>query len=204
MAAEMTERAIKHNPTIAGNYERLSAFYALLGRDKDARISYKECLKTWEYGRFFPDLVTVMTSFLVNDREAAERYADGLIKAGWPGQTPGYYKIYEEKKLNGEQIKNLVSGRELTIKEYGRTYWVNHSEDGRIEDLSRITEGIWWVEDDTLCYKVKSEPGEEGLPRLKDLNDCGEIYRNPDSAKHQENNFLYVKDYSIANITFEE
>ena len=64
-AATMTERAINHNPTITGHYERLSAIYALLGRNQDAQAAYDKSLKAWIYDdipanltyyyEFFPD-----------------------------------------------------------------------------------------------------------------------------------------------------
>jgi hypothetical protein len=45
-----------------------------------------------------------------------------------------------------------------------------------------------------LCYQLESGP-------LEGLNDCGEIYRNPDSLPGSKEQFLYVKDYSIAALT---
>jgi hypothetical protein len=142
-----------------------------------------------------------MSSFFIEDRKVADRYADGLAKAGWPGQPTQYYKIYEENRLTGEEIRSLVSGQEITIDEFGRTYWIDHSEKGRIKDLSRLREGSWWIEDDILCYKLESNPAEKDLPRLKGLDNCGEIYRNPDSVPGSGKQYLYVKDYIIAALT---
>ena len=155
-AATMTERAINHNPTIAGHYERLSAIYALLGRNQDAQRAYDKSLKAWDHGRFPANLTTIMSSFLIKDRKVADRYADGLVKAGWQGQPSEYYKIYEENRLTGEEIQNLVLGQEITIDEFGRTYWVDHSEKGKIKDISRVREGKWWIEGDMLCYKLEA------------------------------------------------
>jgi TolB-like protein/Flp pilus assembly protein TadD len=203
-AATMTERAINHNPTNEGHYERLSAIYALLGRNQDAQAAYDKSLKAWNFGRFPANLTTIMSSFLVKDRRVADRYADGLVKAGWPGQPSEYYKIYEENRLTGEEIRSLVFGQEITVDEFGRTYWVNHSENGRLKDLSRLREGKWWIEGDILCYKLEGETAEKDLPKLKGLNDCGEIYRNPDSFPGSGKQYLYVKDYSIAALTTKE
>jgi len=203
-AATMTERAINHNPTIVGRYERLSAIYALLGRNQDAQAAYDKSLKAWNFGRFPANLTTIMSSFLVNDRKVADRYADGLVKAGWPGQPSEYYKIYEENRLTGEEIRSLVLGQEITIDEFGRTYWVDHSENGRLKDLSRVREGKWWIEGDILCYKLDRKTALKDLPTLQGLNDCGEIYRNPDSLPGSKKQYLYVKDYSIAALTTKE
>jgi TolB-like protein len=202
-AARMTERAINHNPTIAGHYERLSAIYALLGRNQDAQAAYNKSMKEWKLGRFPANVTTVMSSFFIEDRKVADRYADGLAKAGWPGQPSQYYKIYEENRLTGEEIRSLVSGQEITIDEFGRTYWIDHSEKGRIKDLSRLREGIWWIENDILCYKLDYNPAEKDLPWLLGLNNCGEIYRNPDSVPGSGKQYLQVKDYIIAALTAE-
>jgi len=196
-AATMTERAIDHNPTIAGRYESLSAIYALLGRIQDAQVAHDESLKAWDFGRFPADLTTIMSSFLVKDRQVADRYADGLIKAGWLGSPSEYYKIYEENRLTGEEIRNLVLGQEITIHEFDRIYWIDHSIKGRAKDISRLREGKWWIEDDMLCYQMESGT-------VKGLKDCGEIYQNPDSSPGSEKQYLYVTDFSIIALTTEK
>jgi tetratricopeptide (TPR) repeat protein len=207
-AATMTERAINHNPTIAGLYERLSAIYALLGRNQEAQAAYNKSLKDWSIGRYPATLTTVMSSFFIKDRKVADRYADGLVKAGWPGKPTEYYKIYEENRLTGEVIRSLVSGQEITIDEFGQTFWVDYSENGRLEDLSRLREGQWWIEGDSFCYKLEGETvefhvkgAEKDMPRLHGLDNCGEIYRNPDSLPGTGKQYLYVNDFSIAALT---
>jgi TolB-like protein/Flp pilus assembly protein TadD len=208
-AATMTERAINHNPTITGHYERLSAIYALLGRNQDAQGAYDKSLKVWNQQRFPANLTTIMSSFLIKDPKVAARYADGLVKAGWPEQPSGYYKIYEENRLTGEEVRKLVLGQEITIDEFGRTYWIDHNENSRFKDLSRLKEGKWWVERDMLCYKLDSYKLDSGsveniFATTKGLNDCGEIFRNPDSLPGSKKQYLYVKDYSIVALTTEE
>jgi TolB-like protein len=196
-AATMTERAINHNPTIVGRYEELSAIYALLGRNQDAQAAYDKSLKAWQIGYFPAELTTIMSFFLVKDPQVADRYAAGLVKAGWPGQPSEYYKIYEENRLTGEEIRNLVSGQEITVYEFGMTSWIDYSENGRLMNTSRAIGGKWWIEGETLCYQLEGG-------RLKDLNDCGEIYRNTDSLPESKKQYLHVKDYSIASLTTEE
>ena len=204
----MTERAINHNPTITGLYQRLSAIYALLGRDQEAQTAYNKSLKDWRLGIYPATLTSVMSSFEIKNRKVADRYADGLVKAGWPGKPTEYYKIYEENRLTGEEIRSLVSGQEITVDEFGRTYWVDHNQNGKLEDLSRLREGQWWIEGDSFCYKLEGETveyhvkgAEKDLPRLTGLDNCGEIYRNPDSVSSSGKQYLYVKDYVIAALT---
>jgi len=196
-AATMTERAISHNPTIAGRYESLSAIYALLGRNQDAQAAHAKSLKEWKFGIFPADLSTIMSSFLVKDRHVADRYADGLIKAGWLGKPSEYYKIYEENRLTGEEILNLVLDQEITTHEYDRIHWIDHSKNGRVKDIARAREGKWRIEGDMLCYQMESGT-------VKGLKDCGEIYRNPDSLPGSEKQYLCVRDYNVIAITTKE
>jgi TolB-like protein/class 3 adenylate cyclase len=193
-ASTVTERAINHNPTILSRYEWLSAIYGLLGRNQDAQAAYDKSLKTWHYGFIPADLNYIMSFFLVKDRQVAHRYAEGLVKAGWPGQPSEYYKIYEENRLAGDEIRNLVSGQEITVYQFSRVFWIYHHENGRLVNLSRAIEGKWWIEDDMLCYQMESG-------KLKGLDDCGEIYRNPDASPGSEKQYLHVKDYLIAALS---
>ena len=190
----MMERSINHNPTVVGRYEGLSSIYALLGRIQNAQDAHKKGKKAWSPSVFPNDLITVMIYFLVRDRQVADRYADGIVKAGWPGLPSEYYKIYEENKLTGEEIRNLVSGQEITLYEFGKTFWIDHNDNGRLVNISWAREGKWWVENDMLCYKM-----ERG--KLKGLNDCGEIYRDTDALPESKKRYFHVKDYSIAAIT---
>ncbi len=193
-SATMTERAINHNPSILSRYELLSAIYGLLGRKQDAQAAYDKSLKAWSIGFVPADLNYIMSFFLVKDRQVADRYAEGLVKAGWPGQPSEYYKIYEENRLTGDEIRNLVSGREITVYQYTRELWITHHENGRLVNLSRAMEGTWWIEGDMLCYQMESG-------KLKGLDDCGEIYRNPDASPGSEKQYLHVKDYLIAALS---
>jgi TolB-like protein len=200
-AATMTERAINHNPKILDHYELLSAIYALLDRIQDAQVAFEKGLKAWTWGIFPANLTTLMSIFPFKDRQVADRYADGLVKAGWPGQPAGYYKIYEENRLSGEEIRNLVSSQEITVYEFNQTFWINHRENGKLIDISRAREGKWWIEADMLCYQLESG---NLSGKIKGLTDCGEIYRNTDSLPGSKKQYLHVKDYSIAALTTEK
>jgi hypothetical protein len=81
--------------------------------------------------------------------EVADRLADGLLKAGLKGQSSGYYKIYEENRMTGKELRELALGTDSTK---------------------------WWIEGDMLClkkwkwlsgcYPVFRNP--EGTPEGKD------------------------------------
>ena len=194
-AATMTERAIKHNPTNFGRYERLAAIYALLGQNQDAQTAYDKSLKVWIIPNIVPNVTDIMNYFLIKSRQVADRYADGLVKAGAPGQPSDYYKILEKNRLTGEEIRNFVSDQEITVYQFQRTFWVDYNENGGL--MYGGLKGKWWIEGDMLCHQMDSGRG-------KDLNDCGEIYRNPNSLPESKKQYLHVKDYTIASLTTEE
>jgi len=194
-AATMTERALKHNPALFGRYERLAAIYALLGRDQDAQAAYNLSLKASRRPNIAPDVKYALCLFPVKDRQIADRYAEGLAKAGFPGKPSDYYKIIEENRLTGEEIRNLVSGHGITVYDYWRTVWAEHREDGRL--VYKGLQGKWWIENDMLCYEMERGNG-------KDLKDCGEIYRNTDAVTVSKYQYFHVKDYTIAALTTKE
>ncbi len=194
-AAKMMERALKHNPTTFARYGWLAAIYALLDRDEDAQAAYDKFLKVVGISNFALDLTERMSWAPIKDRHVADRYAVGLVKAGNPGRPSEYYKIYEKNRLTGEEIKNLVSGQEITVFWNWKTFWVDHSENGRL--IYKGIKGKWWIEDDMLCYQRESGIAEG-------LKDCGEVYRNPDATPGSNNQYLHVKDYGIYAFTAEE
>jgi len=57
-----------------------------------------------------------------------------------------------------------------------------------------VREGKWWIEGAMLCYQMESG-------KLKGLDDCGEIFRNPDASPGSEKQYLHVKDYLIAALS---
>jgi tetratricopeptide (TPR) repeat protein len=194
-AALMTERAIKHNPTFFGRYEQLAAIYGLLDRKQEAEAAYEKSLKAWRLPYIVPDVTNIMVLVPIKDRQVADRYADGLAKAGYLGKPSDYHKILEDKRLTGEEIRRLVSGHEITVYEYRKTKWVDHKENGRLNYAGGG--GNWWIEGDMLCYRMEKGRG-------KGLNDCGEIYRNPDALTGSKSQYLHVKDYIIAALTTKE
>jgi len=194
-AALMTERAIKHNPTFFGRYEQLAAIYGLLDRKQEAEAGYEKSLKAWRVPYIVPDVTNIMVLVPIKDRKVADRYADGLAKAGYLGKPSDYHKILEDRRLTGEVIRRLVSGNEITVYDYRKTKWVDHKENGRLNYAGMG--GNWWIEGDMLCYRMEKGRG-------KGPNDCGESYRNPDALTGSKSQYLHVKDYIIAALSTRE
>ncbi len=118
-AVTSIQKALRLNPKRLDMAAALAAAYAHLGLDKRARAT----LDNYRKGRSTPPNVReVMYFYPFKDAEVAGRFADGLLKAGLPGKPSGYYKISEENKLTGEEIRELVFGRKTT----GINPWTDH------------------------------------------------------------------------------
>ena len=55
-----------------------------------------------------------MSNFAFQDRVIADRFSEGIIKAGMPGRPSDYLPAFKENRLNGEEIKSLLFGSVIT------------------------------------------------------------------------------------------
>ena len=144
-AATYFERGFKHNPDFYWGLSYLAATYAHLGRTQQARAALKEFTGKSPGG-------STLRGFMIHcpfkDEEVADRLADGVLKAGLTGQPSGYYKIYEENRMTGKQL------RELTVGTDSSKYW--------IEGDMLCTKKWEWL---SGCYPVFRNP--EGTPEGK-------------------------------------
>lgn len=137
------ERSYNHGYTWA--LPLLAATYAHLGRMQEARESLNK--SRWR-GLKLPHY---MLWFQFKEMTVSDRLAEGLLKAGMrDGFPPGYYKIFEENRLSGDKIKELLST--------GQVLGAHHTNS--------------WVEGDMLCSNAEISDGEY-------TKVCYPIYRNP-------------------------
>lgn len=103
-AATAFGRGFKLNPEITASGVGLIASYALLGRDQQAQEAYNAYLDARiKLGRKEEPMPISIGMYWMSFRnaEVADRWVNGLAKAGWPGGS-SYYKIFEEKKGLGQ------------------------------------------------------------------------------------------------------
>ena len=119
-------------------------------------------ISTWDS---VPQLKGIMSFVLVEDRKLQNQIAEAYLKLGVPGRASEYYKIYKENRLNGDEIKHLVNGHELSVLFYGYPCKIDHLEDGKSRSEGWSCEYIgtstWWIENDMLCGTG-----------IEDLKDC--------------------------------
>jgi TolB-like protein/cytochrome c-type biogenesis protein CcmH/NrfG len=195
------ERALTHNPEISGGAGALAVAYALLGRDREAQAALDQYFKRYDKTyRGSKHLSQEMYYWPFKDPEAAERFADGLLRAGVPGQPSGYYKISEEHRLGGKEIRSLFFGRTVTS-------WPRHTELGKdhFEDRTKKGKATWraapddpwgqdgsgtsWIEGDMLCNQWQIQ--------IFGIKHCMTVFRNPEGTPETKDEYLAVSDFGI-------
>jgi TolB-like protein len=191
-ATSITESAVEQYPGIPYYWSQLAISYAHLGRIKEARSAWEKVLRAWTTPDK-PNLAVIMAYAPLKSAECAEIYADGLLRAGCAGQPSGYYKIYAENRLSGNDAGELRSGNRL-VYFYGKTpFWIDHSKDGKVnwKFFGQSYSGTWWIKDEKVCYRHETPADMNGLV------ECVDDYRNPDSAPGSKKEYLVVLDHGI-------
>jgi TolB-like protein/Flp pilus assembly protein TadD len=192
-AVELINRALTYNPKTLLMSGILAAVYAYLGRDEEARDRLQNYLRGF-YRR--PNLNTIMSDWPFKDPKVADRLAEGLIKAGLPGQASDYCKVIEENKLKGEGIRTLLFGR--TINGWGTAavktvpWTIIFTKDGRVEYMRSefYDTGKSWIEGDSVFYQYET--------RFEGRKISSEVYRNPDGTPENMNEYFFIHDNGIS------
>jgi len=198
-AVELINRALAYNPKTHKMLGILAAAYAHLGREKEAQDSLQNYLRGFYYR---PNLNTIMSEWPFKDPKVADRLAEGLIKAGLPGQASDYCKVVKENKLTGEEIRKLLLGRTRTGWGSAATktspWSMSCTKDGRIEymDSSTYDTGKSWIEDDTVFVQYDT--------RFEGRKFSAEIYRNLDGTPKKMNEYFAISDFGIIPFSVKE
>lgn len=107
----MDARAIEYNPKASHTYRNLSQAYALVGRTQEARAMLDKGTRGWPAA--MRNLRDTMNMATYKDPQIRERMAEGLLKAGMPGEPNGFYKISKENRLTEKEISQLFFGRKV-------------------------------------------------------------------------------------------
>jgi tetratricopeptide (TPR) repeat protein len=200
------ERALKYNPKLWWVLDPLAVVYANLGRNEEALNTLNQFPKFFaKKGLDRLDLKYWMYWHPFKDKEIERNYANGLIKAGFPGKPGGYYKIYPENRLTGDKIKDLVFAHTITgFDMYSGNQWrIERAQDGEstyhgpkgwvkgeaseAEDTSDT--GKSWIKGDRLCNQWDNLYGG--------FADCLTIYSNPEGAPENKDDYIGVSVYGF-------
>jgi TolB-like protein len=192
-AAKLLEQAMRLNPEEKGGpMALLAACYSLLGRDQDARAIIDLRRKNPMAG---PDVAVSMFFVPFKDRAIADRFADGLIKAGLPpGKIAGgYFPAFKENQLTGEEIKRLNWGRTITGFDPDGQWWCDKTKNGELTcrgggPISSDT-GKARIDGDMECIQFQKW--------LWGLEFCLTIFRNPRGTYEGKDEYFQCSDYGF-------
>jgi TolB-like protein len=194
-AAKLLEQMMRLNSEERGGpMALLAACYSLLGRDQDARAIIDLRRKNPMAG---PNVAVSMFGVPFKDRAVADRFADGLIKAGLPpGKIAGgYFPAFKENQLTGEEIKRLNFGSQITgIDPYGQwQWWLDKKKNGEFTwrgggPISSDT-GKTRIDGDMECTQFQKN--------LWGLEFCQTVFRNPRGTYEGKDEYFSCTDYGF-------
>ena len=190
-AIPFLERALKLNPKGTHIYRILAAAYAQTGRVQDAKKLLDKGFKAWSPE--MKNLRFVMCYSPNSDLQSLEWLAEGYLKASLPGEPSGFFKIFPDQKLTGEEIRNLVFGHKVTgvALRSGKPWWLERNSDGEatIRNGDDSDTGRSWIENDMVCDQWDN--------LYEGLRDCWPVFRNPEGRPEKNDEYLGVSDYGI-------
>jgi adenylate cyclase len=201
-AVGLYERAMRLNPETApwawGGC--LAAFYALLGRDQEARSMF-ETIKKEKFdvpGTY--NLRYIMNSAPYKDRAVAERLVAGLRKAGFPPANirGGYFPAFEENRLTGEEIKRLFLGSTINgyifyPQQFGVTFQKNGEFIWRGPGSISSDTGKMRIEGDMFCWKFQK--------KWWGVEYCGTVFRYPGGTPAEKDEFFWCTDLGFSTFS---
>ena len=191
VAIPLIERFVKYNPKAGFGYLMLAMLYAQVGRVQEAQTMFEKSLKGWPAAMKNVRFIMSLLSF--GDLQIAERFAEGYVKAGLPGEPSGFYKISKENRLTEKEIRKLFFGRQVTgfTLATGKQWRIERNNDGKatIRDGDRSDTGKSWIEEDMLCDQWDN--------LYESLKDCWVVYRNPEGTPEKNDEYLGAPGYGI-------
>ena len=173
----------------------LAVSYTLLGRDDDAKR-----IAAWLRSKFPTVEIAKMNYFQryfpFKDSKVDDHFTKGLLKSGilLSASPDDHYKISEENRLTGEQIKALVFGRKIIGLEIEMNSggWIERSIDGKANYhglISGSDTGKSWIENELLCEQWKQRYGGHKF--------CYPIFRNPAGKPENQDEYLGIINWGI-------
>lgn len=189
-AIPLVERFLKYNPNSGLGKLYLAMVYGQAGREQEARAVLDKVTK--EMPAAMKNVRVIMSLFPFKD-QILFPMAEGLIKAGLPGEPSGFYKMSAENRLSGEGLGKLFFGRKVSGLDMitGQQWWIERGENGKaiIRDGDKSDTGKSWVEDNMLCDQWDN--------LYEGLRDCWVIYRNQQGTPENHDEFLGAPGYGI-------
>jgi hypothetical protein len=137
-----------------------------------------------------------MFPFPFKDRAVADRFAEGMFKAGMAGPPSAYFPSFKENQLTGEEIKKLIFGSKITgfAIGSGQQWWVDRRQNGETTVGGSVPipgdTGTSRIEGDLLCTQFQKS--------LWGLEYCSAVFRNPRGTYERKDEYLMVNDWGFS------
>jgi hypothetical protein len=183
-AAALSEKALRLNPENVGMGVQVAVFYGLLSRDREARAA----LETVKKKLWVPNLESYMYFLPFKDRAVADRYAEGLLKAGVSAQPSRYFPAFKENQLTGEEIRALLFGSTITGISWNFQWWNEWRKDGRLawRTPTSSDSGKCRIEGDMVCTQYQNN--------LWGLEECATVFKNPLGTPEGKDEYFLCSD----------
>jgi TolB-like protein/Flp pilus assembly protein TadD len=193
-AITLIERARRQNPEFRVYTAILASAYAQLGNKEEAVKAINSYHKTW---LVLPTLRRAMYFWPFKDHEIEQRFAEGLLEAGISGQPDGYYKVRQDQKLTGDEIRGLILGKTMTgyYPWNERQEWIDRTGDGKAvirggkKGEIVLDQGQSYIDGDILF--------DQWEKRTTGLKIGGPVYRNPEGTFEQKDEYLMFTDFAF-------
>jgi tetratricopeptide (TPR) repeat protein len=185
------DRARKHNPSVFPAALVVASARAHLGQTEEAQTALDIYMKNWSNP---PPLKRIMYFWPFKDAAVAERFAEGVLKAGLPDVPGQYYQVTENDRLSGVEIAALLFGR--TISGYGLWDDMQWSR-----EFGRDGEAVWHgpsVETDTGFSRIRGDQLCENWETMNEgYETCFPVFRYPKGTSEKRDEFLFMTDTGI-------
>ena len=187
-AITFCESSHKLNPEMFGPAVLLAATFALLDRDDDVR-RIVDWLRSGSKTAWSWLIQNELREYPFKNPKIVDRFVEGYVKSGL-SRSPSsfYYKILDENRLTGQQIRALLFGRKII----GLEGWFERDNDGSANYRGFITgsdKGQSWIENDLLCDQWQERNGGHKI--------CYPVFRNPEGSPENKDEYLYITDLKI-------
>ena len=196
-AVPFVERFVKYNPSASGNLI-LAMLYAKIGRMQEAKTIIDETTKKWPVT--MKNVRWFLTNLPFKDLKVTEQFAEGLIEAGLAGEPNGFYKIYAENQLTGDELRSKFFGQKVTGFNMvsKKQWWIERGDNGyaTIREGDKSDTGKSWIENDMICDQWDN--------LYEGLKDCWVVYGNPEGTTENNDEYLGAPGYGICPFSLGE
>ena len=199
-AVKYIEKGLTDEPEMIPFCAFSAAAHAFIGNDSKARQAYKKWSSNYrEQG---PSVQMLYYLYAFKNVSVFDNLIEGLVKSGYRTDAPYYYKVNEDLKLNGQEIRELVFSKTQIGKHVydpKRSWSVYRSKDGKLESpniFGGVDKGSSWVEDNEVCNQYEFRFGA--------IKYCGDIYRNKSGDETTMSEYLFVTDFGILPFSLRE